>query len=54
MKKGQKVWLFKPEKPPKPKVSEKLKIEVEKPEILSNRSWSQPLSNPHLKMMITV
>ena len=29
MKKGQKVWLFKPEKPPKPKVSEKLKIEVE-------------------------
>ena len=29
MKKGQKVWSFKPEKPPKPKVSEKLKIEVE-------------------------
>jgi hypothetical protein len=29
MKKGQKVWFFKPEKPPKPKVSEKLKIEVE-------------------------
>ena len=29
MKKRQKVWFFKPEKPPKPKVSEKLKIEVE-------------------------
>jgi hypothetical protein len=29
MKKGQKVWSFKPEKPPKPKVSDKLKIEVE-------------------------
>ncbi len=29
MKKKQKGWFFKPEKPPKPKVSEKLKIEVE-------------------------
>jgi hypothetical protein len=29
MKKGQKVWSFRPEKLPKPKVSDELKIEVE-------------------------
>jgi len=29
MKKGQKVWFFKPEKPPKPQVPENVTVEVE-------------------------
>ncbi len=29
MKKRQKVWIFRPEKPPKPKLPENIKIEVE-------------------------
>ncbi|VVB92306.1 Uncharacterised protein [uncultured archaeon] len=29
MKRRQKVWFFRPEKPPKPKVPENIKIEVE-------------------------